>query len=98
MFNLKSLLLICLVGQATANSIYAQAPIKQTLKPDQQLLHQVDRYLSESVAQYKYLMEQLPDGQLPRSYENGQLLTTSPYGWVSGFYPGTLLYLYEFAS
>lgn len=98
MFNLKSTLLICLTCHVMVNNIHAQPCIKQTLKPDQRLLHQIEGYLDESVTQYKYLMELLPDGQLPRTYENGQLLTTSPYGWVSGFYPGTLLYLYEFAA
>ncbi|GEP96600.1 glycoside hydrolase family 88 protein [Chitinophaga cymbidii] len=57
-----------------------------------------DQHLQQSVQQYKYLMQHVPPDQLPRTYEKGQLLSTSPYGWISGFYPGTLLYLYEFSG
>jgi hypothetical protein len=42
-------------------------------------------------------MNHLPAGQLPRTFQNGRLLTVSPHSWVSGFYPGTLLYLYEYS-
>lgn len=44
--------------------------------------------------QYKGLMENLPDGRFPRSYEDGELITSGSGWWCSGFYPGTLLYLY----
>ncbi len=98
MFNLKSALLICFLSAACASSVLGQRLTKRTLKPDPQLLRQVDRYLDESVTQYKFLMEQVPADQLPRTFENGKVLGVSPYGWVSGFYPGTLLYLYEFAA
>ncbi len=27
--------------------------------------------------------------------ENGELVSTSPYGWTSGFFPGSLWYMYE---
>lgn len=58
----------------------------------------VEESLDESVEQYKFLMQKLPEGKLPRSFENGKLLTSSAYAWTSGFYPGTLLYLYKFSG
>lgn len=33
--------------------------------------------------------------QLPRSVENGELITSDSKWWCSGFFPGTLWYLYE---
>ena len=33
--------------------------------------------------------------QLPRTYENNELKTSSYKAWTSGFFPGTLWYLYE---
>jgi len=36
------------------------------------------------------------EGRLPRSIKkNGELGTTGPYDWTSGFFPGSLWYLYE---
>jgi hypothetical protein len=54
--------------------------------------------LTESVSQYKQLARLAPPDRLPRTYEKGQLLTTGTGGWVSGFYPGTLLNLYRFSK
>ena len=35
------------------------------------------------------------EGQLPRTFENGEVKYTGPRGWVSGFFPGSLWLLYE---
>lgn len=66
--------------------------------PDNHFAGKIDKALQESVKQYEYLMQHLPADAFPRSFENGKLLTTGIHGWVSGFYPGTLLYLYEFSK
>jgi unsaturated chondroitin disaccharide hydrolase len=76
----------------------SSAQKKSYYKPESDLLKTVDMSLQQSVDQYKFLMRQVPQDQLPRTYENGRLLTVSPYAWISGFYPGTLLYLYEFSG
>ncbi|RYY99742.1 MAG: glucuronyl hydrolase [Chitinophagaceae bacterium] len=57
----------------------------------------VDTLLSESAAQYKVLAQTLPAGRLPRNWDpkTGKLNTSGSEWWCSGFYPGTLLYLYE---
>ncbi|MCJ8163487.1 glycoside hydrolase family 88 protein [Pontibacter sp. E15-1] len=51
----------------------------------------------EAADQYKVLMARLPEGRLPKTYyQKSDSLETSGSGWwTSGFYPGTLLYLYE---
>ena len=35
------------------------------------------------------------EGQLPRTFEKGEVKYTGPRGWVSGFFPGSLWLLYE---
>ncbi len=57
----------------------------------------VDQNIQQAAAQYKVLMEKLPDGELPRTYyaSTNTFQTSGSEWWTSGFYPGTLLYLYE---
>jgi len=45
--------------------------------------------------QYHYLMTRVPEGVMPRSFGNDSLRTCTSENWVAGFYPGSLLYLYE---
>lgn len=59
---------------------------------------QLHSALGASVEQYKGLMKLVPQDFLPRTFEKGELKTTKSDGWVSGFYPGTLLYLYEYSG
>ncbi|AKD05729.1 glucuronyl hydrolase [Pontibacter korlensis] len=56
-----------------------------------------DASIKEAAAQYKYLMSRLPQDRLPKTYhaERDELETSGSEWWTSGFYPGTLLYLYE---
>lgn len=68
------------------------------IQPKQDILAMADQALRQSVAQYKLLMRQLKPEQLPRTFENGRLLTVNPYAWISGFYPGSVLYLYEYSK
>ena len=58
----------------------------------------IDDQLRSAVSHYKVLMENAPEETFPRTWENGKLLTSKSGGWISGFYPGTLLYLYEFSE
>lgn len=57
----------------------------------------VDRNIEQAAAQYKVLMEKLPAGELPRTYyaSTDKFQTSGSEWWTSGFYPGTLMYLYE---
>lgn len=48
--------------------------------------------------QYKYLEKNTPTDVLPRSFENNKSITSDAYWWCSGFYPGSLLYIYEYTK
>jgi len=60
----------------------------------------VDENLQLAVKQYKYMQQLLPAGKLPRSYDSvkNELVVSGTDWWCSGFYPGTLWYLYEFSK
>ncbi|MEP6673686.1 MAG: glucuronyl hydrolase [Ferruginibacter sp.] len=55
----------------------------------------IDQQLNEAATQYKYLATKLPEGVMPRSFTFDTLRTCTSENWVAGFYPGTLVYLYE---
>lgn len=67
---------------------------KLTYRPKQDMLQLIDRNLKDADAQYNFLMQRVPKDSLPISFQNGISLSTSNKNWVSGFYPGTLFYLY----
>ena len=48
-------------------------------------------------SQYSYLMKQVLPDKMPQSFDaiNNQLLSREITWWCSGFYPGSLLYIYE---
>lgn len=71
---------------------------KQSAKDtDKELLALLEKNLHDAVDQYKVLMERLPEDSFPKTYhaDRDMLETSGSEWWVSGFYPGTLLYLYE---
>src|SRR5690606_3654236 len=60
----------------------------------------IDSQLNDAISQYKYLANNLNDSLVPKTYyTNGDSLETSKTSWwTSGFYSGTLLYLYEYSG
>jgi rhamnogalacturonyl hydrolase YesR len=57
--------------------------------------------LNSAVQQYELMAGSLTDqpDRLPRTIDGeGKLLTTSSSGWVSGFVPGSLWYLYQYSQ
>ena len=87
-------LVICL-------SICASTPILAQkipgYTPNKILIKTIQQNFTDADAQYKVLMKNLPPDSFPKTYYP----QTNKYGfsnsgwWCSGFYPGTLLYLYE---
>ncbi|MCW3089913.1 MAG: glycosyl hydrolase family 88 [Ferruginibacter sp.] len=60
------------------------------------LIQLLDKHIEDAAIQYKYLARETPADRFPRSLNNnGRLVTSDSKWWCSGFYPGTLLYLYE---
>ena len=70
----------------------------QSSKKEMQKL--VDEDLQLAVKQYKHMQKLLPAGMLPRSYDSvkNELIVSGSDWWCSGFYPGTLWYLYEYTK
>ncbi len=67
---------------------------------NESLLKIIDRSLQSAVEQYKYLGTQLPADVLPKTYYplTKKFETSKSSWWTSGFYPGSLLYLYEYSK
>lgn len=59
----------------------------------------IDSALKKAVLQYKYLGTQLAPDVLPKTYYplTKKFETSGSRWWTSGFYPGSLLYLYEYS-
>ncbi len=65
----------------------------------QKSLKQITKEVMERAAvQYTNMASTLENGQAPRSYAKGKLITSNINWWCSGFYPGTLWYLYEYTG
>ena len=70
---------------------------KKTTDHREQLLQTIGKNFSDASAQYKIMMTKLPVNRFPKTYyaQNDSMETSNSEWWCSGFYPGTLLYLYE---
>ncbi|MBN1107809.1 MAG: glycoside hydrolase family 88 protein [Bacteroidales bacterium] len=61
----------------------------------------IDRSLNVSMEQYMKMYDVMKEnpGLLPRTLDTaGQLITARPNWWTSGFFPGSLWYLYEYSK
>ncbi len=81
-----------LTGLVLSVSIFAQSP-----KP---LLQVIDSALQKAVAQYKYMGTLLPADKFPKTWYplTKKIETSNSSWWCSGFYPGSLFYLYEYSK
>lgn len=58
-----------------------------------------DRVFSLAKTQYAQMDEALGDGQFPKCTDSeGNLVTSDAGWWCSGFYPGSLWYIYEYTG
>jgi unsaturated chondroitin disaccharide hydrolase len=66
---------------------------------DDALLAQMPATFRQAAAQSEFMLNQLKgEANQPRTFEEGRLKTVGPRDWTSGFFPGTLWYLYEFTG
>jgi unsaturated chondroitin disaccharide hydrolase len=81
-----SVLFICVSCQA-----------QQKTTGNSNLMPIVQADFKDGAAQYKVLKATLPPVRFPKTFDpkTGKAETSSSEWWCSGFYPGTLLYLYE---
>lgn len=70
---------------------------RTSFRQDKSLLQTINQNFKDADAQYKVLIKELPQNQFPKTYhpDTKKLETSSSGWWCSGFYPGTLLYLYQ---
>ena len=87
------LFLFCFLLGVTACSVSK----KTGFKPAEDLVADIKVNMQDAGKQYLVLKQNLPAGRFPKSFNPGtnQLVTSGSEWWCSGFYPGTLLYLYE---
>lgn len=89
---MKNYVVICLIS-------FMVSGCTATLEPPMEDV--VDYALDRAVVQYKQMfavVDSIPE-MLPRSVDkNGALEVSDSYFWTSGFYPGTLWYLYEYTK
>jgi unsaturated chondroitin disaccharide hydrolase len=66
-------------------------------KPQKSLLAVIEKNITDADAQYKLMARQLGADQFPKAFhpETGRMEYSNSGWWCSGFYPGTLLELYQ---
>ena len=77
------------------NSVCAQK--NNAIKPKKTLLKTIDQNFVDAAKQYEFLKQHLPENKFPKTYHpktNEYEFSDSDW-WCSGFYPGSLLYMYE---
>ncbi len=90
MSKLKQIMLviICLFGANVQSVLYAKKV-------------NVDKAVCMAVQQYLFMKQELKgSSRFPKTFDRHmqRLITSDSKWWCSGFYPGTLLYLYEMSS
>jgi lysophospholipase L1-like esterase len=71
----------------------------QSNAPTDAVLAGIPESFRFAAAQYQFLLESVR-GQtnIPRTFEAGKLKTVAPRDWTSGFFPGSLWYLFEYTG
>lgn len=92
--------LLCFLLLTFIASVHLQAQKVSHLKPKKKIVKMAEASLRKSSRQYHFLMRQLPANRFPVTYYDNQkkLVTSGSESWMGGFYPGALLYLYEFTK
>jgi hypothetical protein len=68
---------------------------QKNIKVDKNLISIINQNFKDADAQYKVMMKELPPGKFPKTFEHDSLKTSNSDWWCSGFYEGSLLYIYE---
>lgn len=64
-------------------------------KPQKEILNWAEQHLKLAANHYKTLSKKVPVNQFPTSFIKDTLRCSDSGWWCSGFYPGTLVYLFE---
>jgi unsaturated chondroitin disaccharide hydrolase len=70
---------------------------KKSTSPQKDILQTIGKNFADASAQYKLMMTKLPADSFPKTYyaDTDKFESSGSGWWCSGFYPGTLLFLYE---
>ncbi len=82
-------------------AIVAGLSLSSTAQMNQQSMRVIiDENLHFAARQYKLLEKNTPDTMMPRNYDpkKGRVEPSNTKWWCSGFFPGTLLYIYEYTK
>lgn len=87
--------LICIFSCIGMLSCHSQK--KTAYRPAPDLLQTIEANFTDAAAQYKVLAKNLPATSFPKTFfpATGKYEFSHSGWWCSGFYPGSLLYLYE---
>ena len=90
LMNLKQPLLLLFILLSTLG-------FTQTSKRDQVMSKLITDNYTLAKNQYLYMMKQVPKDSLPQSYDKttDKLISKDITWWCTGFYPGSLLYIFE---
>jgi rhamnogalacturonyl hydrolase YesR len=75
--------------------------LSSSCRTDKTINEIIDQSLTFSVKQYSHMADVMKDkpGMLPRTIDaSGALVTSNSGWWTSGFFPGSLWYLYEYSK
>ena len=68
---------------------------KKSYKEDESLRRKIENIFNLAEEQYLFMSQELDSARFPKTFENGELKTSGSGWWCSGFYPGTLAYIYK---
>ncbi|MCV9386834.1 glycoside hydrolase family 88 protein [Reichenbachiella ulvae] len=81
-----------MVVLAACSSKKEEAPVSDVEEAPTVLL---EKNIPIAIEHYKNMMETLEGEEFPKTYVDGEFKTSNSGWWCSGFYPGTLLYLFQ---
>lgn len=58
----------------------------------------IEQQLNDAKAQILVLADSVPDDRMPKTFQGDTSVSSGTEWWTSGFYPGSLLYLYEYSG
>jgi rhamnogalacturonyl hydrolase YesR len=58
----------------------------------------IDKQMKLANEQYKILAKNVPSDRMPKSLKDGVVQTSDTKWWCSGFFPGSLIYIYEYTK
>lgn len=72
--------------------------IAQASKDSKIMKKIISENFSFAAKQYQYLEKSCPLDSMPKTFIKNRHVNSDAYWWCSGFYPGTLLYIYEYTK